>query len=291
VVGSPLYIRDSIAYKDVLRFLADNEGQGYEVVNLHGGEPTVHPRFIETLELIRRLGYAEVHLQTNGITLADPDFASQLVPLGVKLFIVSLHGDTADTQDSQTCSVGGFERTISGIRNVKALGARVRTNTVITRQNITGLSRIAQLACDLGVDQLNFSNLHPVGSAIFGLGRILPTFEDIRAHLYPAIDLALRAERRVTLEGFPYCVIPEQSKLHLGNTYRAIRMLMRGKIIDNYDDFMNDSCRVHGVPCEGCSMRDQCGGVYPEYIDFRGWDEFHPFESNTNVSSRLPACP
>jgi hypothetical protein len=53
-------------------------------------------------------------------------------------------------------------------------------------------------------------------------------------------------------------------------------MLMRGQIIDNYDLFMSDVMRVFGTPCSGCSMREQCGGVYPQYIDYNGWHEFSP---------------
>jgi MoaA/NifB/PqqE/SkfB family radical SAM enzyme len=243
-------------------------------VNLHGGEATIHPHFLETLDLIRSLGYAEVHLQTNGIRLADSEFARQVVELGVRLFIISLHGDIADIQDDLTRTPGGFTRTIAGIRQVKGLGASVRTNTVITRQNIERLSGISKLAVDIGVDHLNFSNLHPVGSAIFGLSRIVPEFSEIRRYLYPAADLALSRHRRVTLEGFPYCTVKERMDLHLNNEYRDIRMLYRGRIIENYDEFMNGVMRTYGEPCVECAMRTKCGGVYTQYVDLRGWREF-----------------
>jgi MoaA/NifB/PqqE/SkfB family radical SAM enzyme len=279
VVASPLYRRDSIDYRDVVEFLKANAGRGYEAVNLHGGEATIHPRFLETLALIIQLGYREIHLQTNAISLSNVDFARQVIANGVSLFIISLHGDTAQLHDSQTHSGGGFERTVQGIRNVKSGGARVRTNTVVTRQNVERLLAISQLACELGVDHINFSNLHPVGSALFARERIMPSFEEIRPQLTAASDYALQQRRRVTLEGFPFCTVGHLTHLHLNNQYREIRMLMRGHVIDNYDDFMSDKCRTLGPPCQGCSARDDCGGVYPEYVELRGWSEFIPITS------------
>ena len=276
VVASPLFRTDSVDYQDVVNFLKANANQGYDVVNLHGGEATTHPRFLETLGLIRDLGYAEIHLQTNAITLSNLVLARDAVARGVKLFIVSLHGDTPSTHDSQTHSSGGFDRTLQGIRNVKAEGARVRTNTVVTRQNVERLPAVSRLACDLGVDHVNFSNLHPVGSALFARERIMPTFGELRSCLAEAAEYALLHCRRVTLEGFPYCTVGHLAHLHLNNEYRDIRMLMRGSVIDNYDAFMSEKCRVFGPPCERCSVRSHCGGVYPEYVELRGWSEFAP---------------
>ncbi len=224
VVASPLYKRDSVDYGDVVEFLKANANQHYDAVNLHGGEATIHPRFMETLALITDLGYGEIHLQTNAITLSTRAFAREVIARGVTLFIVSLHGDTALLHDSQTHSAGGFDRTLQGIRNVKAAGARVRTNTVVTRQNLEHLPTISRLACNLGVDHINFSNLHPVGSALFARERIMPTFEEIRSYLTDAADYALDQHRRVTLEGFPYCTVGHLGHLHLNNEYRDIRM-------------------------------------------------------------------
>lgn len=276
VVASPLYSNDSIDYAQVLSFLEANRNEGYQVVNLHGGEPTVHPRFLEILRAIHCLGYPELHLQTNGIKLSDPGLLEECVHLGVRKFIVSLHGDSADVQDGQTYSHGGFERTTAAIRRMKQAGARVRTNTVITMQNLDHLTGIAELACEMGVDHLNFSNLHPVGSARFGLDRIMPSLRAIVPRLELAIAVAERAGRRVTLEGFPYCAVPGRIGLHLNNEYRCIRMLMRGTVIEDYDTFMNDAMRVQGAPCRRCKVRERCGGVYPEYIAYFGWDEFDP---------------
>jgi hypothetical protein len=37
---------------------------------------------------------------------------------------------------------------------------------------------------------------------------------------------------------------------------------------------MDDQTREFGVPCNDCPLRSRCGGVYLEYAERRGWDEF-----------------
>lgn len=290
VVASPLYTKDTVQYEDIIHFLRSNAGQGWASVNLHGGEPTIHPRFIEILQTIRNLAYPEVLLQTNGIRLADAEFASKIVDLGVTKFIVSLHGDTPEMHDSQTGTPGGFIRTIQGIRNVKARYAHVRTNTVITRQNLSRLSEICRFACELGVDHVNLSNMHPVGSALFARSTCMPTFNEMQEAIYRAVDMTVSYGRILTLEGFPYCVIQGRMDHQLNNETREIRMLMRGQVIEHYDNFMSEVMRIFGPPCLNCALKQKCGGVYPQYIQYNGWGEFSPLmdiSSPVSVAAQL----
>ena len=71
VVGSPLAKSDSVVYADLVRFLVDNADEGFESVNLHGGEPTIHPRLFELLNLIKMLEYPQTHIQTNARRLKN----------------------------------------------------------------------------------------------------------------------------------------------------------------------------------------------------------------------------
>lgn len=39
---------------------------------------------------------------------------------------------------------------------------------------------------------------------------------------------------------------------------------------------MDANARVKDARCGGCARNDLCGGVYKEYAELIGWDEFHP---------------
>jgi MoaA/NifB/PqqE/SkfB family radical SAM enzyme len=274
VVGSPLAKSDGVRYKDLLNFLVSNAGAGFESLNLHGGEPTILPKLMELLELAQTFGYPEVQIQTNGRRLKDMDFVERLKERGVKLFVISLHGADSHIQDCLTQTPGGFAETIEGIRNAKRAGIAVRVNTVLTRMNMGQLGNICRLCVELGVDHINISNLHPVGSGYFALDMQAPTVQETRTHLLPALEELVAGGHKVTLEGYPLCAVAPYQHLAIEDGTRFIRMMYHGEVYDNYDEFMDDQTREFGAPCEGCPLRQDCGGVYLEYAERRGWDEF-----------------
>jgi len=274
VVGSPLAKTDAVKYDDLIRFLLANAGGGYESLNLHGGEPTILPKLMDLLETAQMVGYPEVQIQTNGRRLKDMAFVDKLKERGVRLFVISLHGADSHVQDCLTQTPGGFAETIEGIRNAKKAGISVRVNTVITRMNMGQLGNICRLCVELGVDHINISNLHPVGSGYFALDMQAPTVQETRTHLLPVLQELTGQGHKVTLEGFPLCAIAPYQQLAIEDGTRFIRMMYHGGVYDNYDEFMDTQTREHGAPCEGCPLRADCGGVYLEYAERRGWDEF-----------------
>jgi MoaA/NifB/PqqE/SkfB family radical SAM enzyme len=274
VVGSPLAKSDSVQYKDLIKFLMENADEGFESLNLHGGEPTILPQLMDLLDTARVFGYPRVEIQTNGRRLRDMEFVEKLKARGVELFVISLHGADAHVQDCLTQTPGGFAETIEGIRNAKKAGLKVRVNTVITRMNMGQLGNICRLCVELGVDHINISNLHPVGSGYFALDMQAPTVKETREHLIPLLDELAGAGHQITLEGFPLCVVAPYENLAIEDGTRFIRMMYQGGVYDDYDKFMDEQQREFGAPCEGCPLRTDCGGVYLEYAERRGWQEF-----------------
>jgi MoaA/NifB/PqqE/SkfB family radical SAM enzyme len=278
VVGVPEIKGDTIVPGRVEQILRQNAGKGYEAVNLHGGEPTIHKNFIEILELIRDLGYPSVHIQTNGQRLKEQKFVEKLRGFNVDLFIVSLHGNNAETHDNVTRCLGSFNSATEGIINVKRLGGFVRTNTVILKQNLPDLPAMIDLLIDLDVDHINISNLHPVFTAYLHFDEIVPTAKETNFWVSLAMKKAVARSAFVTLEGFPICLIPGYEEYHLGRRNGRMTMEIRGVWINDYDRFMDEQCRIKGDNCPQCIHYDDCGGVYKEYVEKRGWSEFAPIE-------------
>jgi MoaA/NifB/PqqE/SkfB family radical SAM enzyme len=275
VVGIPERKSDSIVPAKVRSTIVKNMGGGWDAVNLHGGEPTIHPGFLDVLSLIQECGYPEVHLQTNGRRLADPGFVKTLRERNVNLFIVSMHGMDSATHEGLTRASGGFVQTVKGLENVKAAGGWLRTNTVVTRQNITSLPDMMDWLIDMGVDHINISNLHPVETAYLHFELVTPMVEETRVWVPRAVERAAARNVTVTLEGFPMCIVPGCEPYHLGRREGRIGMEIRGEWINDYDLFMDRSCRVKGEQCMTCGLNQVCGGVYKEYVEKRGWSEFH----------------
>jgi 7,8-dihydro-6-hydroxymethylpterin dimethyltransferase len=78
----------------VLEHLRTDHGGELDIVNLTGGEPTLHPQLFEMLEMARAAGIHRVTVCSNGIRLAkDEAFVERLAQLGAR---IALSFDTFD---------------------------------------------------------------------------------------------------------------------------------------------------------------------------------------------------
>ena len=78
----------------ILEHLRTDHGGELDIVNLTGGEPTMHPQLFEMLEMAKAAGIHRVTVCTNGIRLAkDEAFVEQLAAHGAR---IALSFDTFD---------------------------------------------------------------------------------------------------------------------------------------------------------------------------------------------------
>jgi MoaA/NifB/PqqE/SkfB family radical SAM enzyme len=274
IVDSPYQKMEQVSSERIFEFLEKHQGQGYEAVNIHGGEATIRKDFLIILEKIKEYGYPRVILQTNARRLADLNFTRQTVNLGVDLFVVSIHGNNPQIHDGITKVPGSLDQAVQGIRNIKSLGAKVRTNTVASRLNSRFLPMIMEFLLNLEVDHINISAVHTAGAAYRNFEAVTPTFEEIRPIIKESVELVNRSKIRLTLEGFPFCCIPGMEELVVDWDNQKFKMLFRTFVLDDYERYMDRNMRVQGEPCLTCHQNNKCGGVYKEYIQLRGWDEF-----------------
>ncbi len=88
------YFMSREEFLDVLAHLRKDSGGDIDLVNLTGGEPTLHPQLFEFLELAQAAGVHRVSLCTNGLRLArDEDYVRRLAALKAR---IALSFDTFD---------------------------------------------------------------------------------------------------------------------------------------------------------------------------------------------------
>ena len=70
-------------FESILEHLRTDHGGELDILNLTGGEPTLHPQFLDFLALAKRAGVHRVTICTNGIRLAkDESLVERLAELG-----------------------------------------------------------------------------------------------------------------------------------------------------------------------------------------------------------------
>ncbi len=251
----------------------------YSGVVFTGGEPTLHPDLVALVAAARELGYTSIQIQSNGRMFAYRDLCQKLIAAGANEFSPALHGHRADCHDHLTSVDGSFEQTLKGIHNLKALGQRVITNSVITRSNYRHLPELAGLLVDSGVDQFQLAFVHPVGSAgpDENFASIVPRFALLETPLHLAIEVGQAAGRPVMTEAVPLCFMRGLEHLVGERIMPTTRIFDAEGVIENYRDYRLVEGKAKGQPCRACAKAPECEGPWREYTDRYGWDEFVPF--------------
>jgi MoaA/NifB/PqqE/SkfB family radical SAM enzyme len=241
-----------------------------------GGEPSLRKDFLELVRESRRIGFRQVQLQTNGQMLAYPAFARACVEAGVTEVSPALHGHVAALHEFLTGREGSFACTVRGIENARAVGLPVLTNTVVTKPNRRHLADIARLLVRLGVSQLQFAFVHPVGSAAENFASIVPRMSLIVDELARALDIAAEAGVRAMTEAVPLCFLRGREASAAEWIIPEASVFDAEGIIDDYREFRLKEGKAKGPPCRRCLLDRVCEGPWREYPARYGWQEFVP---------------
>ena len=134
---------------------------GIRSVKLTGGEPTLHPRFREIVDLIDRASL-EIIIETNG-TLVDLSLAQFLKERRTCFISVSLDGATAETHDALRMAKGSYDQAIRGIQNLVEAGFHPQMICTLHRGNVSQIAEVIALAESLQCGSVKFNHVQLIG--------------------------------------------------------------------------------------------------------------------------------
>ncbi|MBW2525586.1 MAG: radical SAM protein [Deltaproteobacteria bacterium] len=222
---------------------------------LSGGEPTVHPAFVELVRYGRAQGYERIQTVTNGHRFADRSFFEACMDAGLGEITFSVHGHTAELHDRLTGKPGAFRALMKGlVRAVRDGRAIVNVDVVINKQNVAHLPDIVELCVGLGVTEFDLLQLIPQGRAhehredlFYDVGEHLPTLQKVfRLNRHPRLVIWTNRFPIAYLEGLedliqdPYKLLDEVA----GRRYQIRRYLDVGEPLDCRDPERCPHCFV-----------------------------------------------
>ena len=267
------FFKDKKQVEESLREASQNKKT--EVV-FTGGEPTLHPNFLDLVKYAKKLGFDEIQIQTNARMFTYQDFCLKTIEAGATQFSPALHGPNSQIHDFLTTVKGSFEQTVQGIKNLKKLNQYVLTNTVITTKNYKFLPQIAKLLVNLGVDQLQFAFIHITGRAAENRDWIVPKKTQIMPYVKKGLDIGLKAGKRVTTEAIPYCLMRGYEDCIAERIIPNAAVYDAGFVVENYTDHRIKQGKAKGPRCSKCKYHHICEGPWKEYPAIFGWNEFKP---------------
>ncbi len=255
--------------------------RGITSLHLTGGEPTVHPRFVDTLTLARQL-HMHTSAGTNGARLSNAEVARTTLGL-LNEVMFSLHGPEASVHDWQTSTPGSFDRQVKALRLAGELAPDTRrfVNVVVTQRNIDSLGDTVALAESLGAQMVLLSNPTPEGAAEGRYGSLAVDFETLARTLGPAAERAV--DMVVRFFGMPACLLGEHAMLSNDlhwDPRATVEWIHRpGKVVyEALYNWLPTRRRVHVAPCTDCGWNKLCAGVFDLAAELWPIDALHPME-------------
>lgn len=103
-----------------------------DLINITGGEPTLHPELVEVLRACRRPEIGRITLNSNGLRLADdPELCRQLADLGVYVILSFNTFDPEISRQMHGCDLVATK--LRAIENLQRAGVRITLLTVLAR--------------------------------------------------------------------------------------------------------------------------------------------------------------
>jgi hypothetical protein len=85
-----IYEPDFEQITDMMKLLRENKPLPCPAIQFSGGEPTIYPRFLDVVKKARELGFAQIQVATNGLTL--PKMAQGMVDAGMHVVYLQFDG-------------------------------------------------------------------------------------------------------------------------------------------------------------------------------------------------------
>lgn len=185
--------------------IVEGRKKGAERLILSGGEPTMHPNFLDFVKLGRLAGYRKIQTVTNGRMFAYPEFLATAAKNGLDEITFSLHGHTPKLHDALVGVRGAFVEETKGLHAALASNAFiVNIDIVINKQNIRHLPDMLETFIGWGVKEFDLLHIIPFGNA-WGDARehLFYDLDGNLEHLQRAFAYARRPDVHVWLNRFP----------------------------------------------------------------------------------------
>ena len=204
---------------------------------ISGGEPTLHPGFLEILSAAAS-GIPILTVNTNGIRLADPSFAERVFAAAPRA-LISISLDSLDEEASDSQRGAGARKAKLAIEHCVAANQPVNISCVVAEHNVY---EVRALLDHYAGRVKSFSFFPRVPRVAAEVGN-----ESSRSAYWTMFESFVTA---VTEQ------YPEDGDIRIMLPYRRVRRSERGSVFD----------QVHGCCCTHTRLYiDSLGDVYPCY--------------------------
>jgi cyclic pyranopterin phosphate synthase len=257
----------ALSTEDVVRALRSGRPDGYDRVSFTGGEPTIRPDLLSLVREAKRLGYADIKVQSNAL-LFTPKNVARLAEAGCNRFHVSIHTHVPERYDALVRRARTYDAMLAGLSAVIAGGHRLTVDLIIKSDTMADVPDAVRFLHARGVRSIHLwyvsltdENRDNVAS--------LPKMTVAMQFVSEALRFAEDHGIEVLSLHIPRCLLGEANLAHAWDpgaddvrvvTPDATFQLERSKITG----------QRYVAACDGCKHRDICPGLREDYLEVYG---------------------
>ncbi|MFZ5452504.1 MAG: radical SAM/SPASM domain-containing protein [Thermodesulfobacteriota bacterium] len=157
-----------LSLEEIKSIIIDFKGLGGSILEISGGEPTLHQELVNIVEFSKNLDL-EVRLYTCGVSYQigygplNEALLKKLHDLGLDKIIFNLQGPESNIHDRITRKPGSFMALRESVTLAKMLGFWVGAHFVPMKLNAGAFPNVIKLAIDLNIDEVAILRFVPQG--------------------------------------------------------------------------------------------------------------------------------
>lgn len=257
----------------------------YKKIILSGGEPTIHPQFLEIVKFCQDLGFERIQIITNGRMLAYPKFAKQTILNGINEVTFSLHGLDSQTHDYLVGINGAYDQLIQGLNNIESADCIINIDIVLNKKNIKQVYDIIKFfSVNYNIYEYDLLHLIPFGRAFDNLADLVLSYEDYQAQSWQKVLTLAKNDKKYFiwtnrlpaqyLEGYEDLI---QDPHKLLDEIRGRQKMFKAYLQDNKELTCKDKQR-----CAFCFLYDFCAKLseFKKNLDYKSADNIKFLDKN-----------
>lgn len=236
-----------------------------------GGEPSRLSWLTQIFQDAKSLGYEFIQMQSHAGAAADPAVADAWIAAGLSAIDVPIYGPDPQTHQEITRTPGSFERTLSGLKNLRERGAKSVIHTTLFKSNLPRLEGLLRLIEELKPDGAYLQTTGEVG-APGTYAQVAPSPEEVGVAMLDAFS-AVTPQTPIQISDLTPCLVSGLEE-HVLSWRRGASDLPRPVVLP-YSEwlmvFSGGRTKGHHAVCEGCALKASCDGLPLESLSrFRG---------------------
>lgn len=282
-----------MSFKQAAEALYRGRLDGAWCAYLIGGEITLRPDLPKIIKAAKSIGYPYIQVMSNGLKLADFNYARKLADAGANIFRLSIHGHKPDLHDYLVGVPGSFKKILKAFENVLKLNAELSVNIALNRHNYKFLEEILKIvAGKFKIEDFNVIFPHYSGAMSEHAEEFKVSVSQAAPYARKSLEYLRSSKAAIEdtiLINFSPCNLPEAA--HLMSEWGPPGS---GAKDDPFFHMDGQNDRVHEIKkrlcvknkaCAGCIYDSKCFGFEKKYAELFGSREFKP------VKKRVPAFP